>query len=154
MTDRDARPAGLGFEWSASRFIRAASTGNCWSDTLDGRGSSSSALPSATTAGSALSVRARRPGANGENMSKAPGRGQPSRLREMPPEYRLDYRESRPNRFAGRLGRDGFGVTLDPDVAAVFNTSEAVNALLRSVIAAVPTAATRKPGGKPRRRTG
>jgi hypothetical protein len=72
----------------------------------------------------------------------------------MPPEYRLDYRESRPNRFAGRLDRDGFVVTLDADVAAVFNTSEAVNALLRSVIAAVPTAATRKPGGRPRRRTG
>jgi hypothetical protein len=72
----------------------------------------------------------------------------------MPPEYHLDYQESRPNRFAVRPGRDGFVVSLDPDVAAVFNTSEAGNALFRSVIAAVPTAAARRPGGRPRRRTG
>jgi uncharacterized DUF497 family protein len=69
VRDRDPRPAGLGFEWSASKarlnaekhgvtFDEAAtafrdplarifddpvhsSGGNCWSDTLDGRGWSS-----------------------------------------------------------------------------------------------------------------
>ena len=56
----------------------------------------------------------------------------------MRPEYHLDYREARPNRFAGRIGRETVAVILEPDVAAVFKTSESVNVLLRSVIAALP----------------
>lgn len=92
-------------------------------------------------------------------MSKAQGKRQPTRVREMIPEYHLDYREARPNRFADRLRRKGVVVTLDPDVAAVFNTSEDVNALLRSVIAALPAgarpvAARSVAGRKRRRRTG
>jgi hypothetical protein len=54
------------------------------------------------------------------------------------PEYRFDYSKAKPNRFADRLSPDVVGVFLDPDVAAVFRSSEAVNSLLRSVIAAVP----------------
>ena len=53
-------------------------------------------------------------------------------------EYDLDYAESRPNRFAPRMGDTVVTVVLEPDVAAVFDTSESVNRLLRSVIAALP----------------
>ena len=85
-------------------------------------------------------------------MSKAPRRSAPSHVREMRAEYRLDYQAARPNRFAGAAGRDSVVITLDPDVAAVFNTSEAVNSLLRSVIAALPSVASAEGGVKPRRR--
>ena len=51
-------------------------------------------------------------------------------------EYRFDYRRARPNRFAAALqGRTA--VVLDPDVASIFASSESVNQLLRSVIAAL-----------------
>ena len=55
----------------------------------------------------------------------------------MRPEYDFDYSKARPNPYAARL-KDRVAVVLDPDVAAVFPTSEAVNTLLRSVVAAVP----------------
>jgi hypothetical protein len=53
-------------------------------------------------------------------------------------EYRFDYRRAKPNRFAENMSKDAVVVVLEPDVAAVFKSSEAVNALLRSVIAALP----------------
>jgi hypothetical protein len=53
-------------------------------------------------------------------------------------EYRFDYRQARPNRFAAMLKGRTTAVILDPDVASVFESSEAVNRLLRSVIAALP----------------
>ena len=53
-------------------------------------------------------------------------------------EYAFDYAKSRPNRFAPRMGGTVVAVVLEPDVAAVFDTSESVNRLLRSVIAALP----------------
>ena len=56
----------------------------------------------------------------------------------MRTEYRLDYRRAKPNRFAERMAEGALAVVLEPDVAAVFRSSEAVNALLRSVIAAMP----------------
>jgi len=59
--------------------------------------------------------------------------------------YAFDYAKAKPNRFAERFGSGALVVTLDPDVAAVFNTPESVNALLRSVIAAVPSGAGRGP---------
>ncbi|WP_447975197.1 hypothetical protein [Nitrospira sp. Kam-Ns4a] len=45
-------------------------------------------------------------------------------------EYRFDYRKARPNRFAGRFKGGTVAVVPDPDVAAVFRSSESVNALL------------------------
>lgn len=57
---------------------------------------------------------------------------------EMRREYRFDYTKARPNRFAAQMGAETIAVILDPDVAAVFKSSESVNALLRSVIAALP----------------
>ena len=53
-------------------------------------------------------------------------------------EYRFDYAKAKPNRFAGRIKNGVVAVILDPDVAAVFRSSEKVNALLRSVIAMLP----------------
>jgi len=38
---------------------------------------------------------------------------------------------------------------LDPDVAAVFSSSESVNTFLRSVIAALPTPPTRRARKRP-----
>ena len=54
-------------------------------------------------------------------------------------EYRFDYSKSKPNRFAAELAEGAVAVVLEPDVAAVFKSSEAVNTLLRSVISAMPT---------------
>jgi hypothetical protein len=56
----------------------------------------------------------------------------------MRKEYRFDYRRAKPNRFAEKMSKGVVVVVLEPDVAAVFKSSEAVNALLRSVIAALP----------------
>lgn len=57
---------------------------------------------------------------------------------DMRAEYRFDYAKARVNRFAGRIKKGAVAVILDPDVAAVFRSSDAVNALLRSVIATLP----------------
>lgn len=51
-------------------------------------------------------------------------------------EYRFDYSKAKPNRFAARMSGSTIAVVLEPDVAAVFKSSEAVNTLLRSVISA------------------
>jgi hypothetical protein len=50
-------------------------------------------------------------------------------------EYVLDYSKSKPNRFAPQL-KDTKVVVLQPDVARIFRSSEAVNDLLRSAITA------------------
>jgi len=63
---------------------------------------------------------------------------------EMRPEYDLDFKRMRSNRFAKRLeGKAVIAVVLDEDVADVFQSSEAVNDLLRSVIKAMPSPAPR-----------
>ncbi len=54
---------------------------------------------------------------------------------ELRDEYTLDYAKSKPNRFAAKL-KDTRVVDLQPDVAEVFQSSEAVNDLLRSAIVA------------------
>jgi uncharacterized protein (DUF4415 family) len=56
------------------------------------------------------------------------------------PEYDLDFKRMRPNQFAKRLkGKSVVAVVLDADVADVFQSSEAVNDLLRSVIKGMPS---------------
>lgn len=55
------------------------------------------------------------------------------------PQGHLDYKKAKPNRFASKMGATSVTVVLDPDVAAVFKRSESINALLRSVISALPT---------------
>jgi len=68
-------------------------------------------------------------------------------LADIRPEYHFDYRKSRPNRFAALIKGSTVAVVLDPDVAAVFRTSEAVNSLLRSVILALPEDVKRESAG-------
>jgi hypothetical protein len=58
-------------------------------------------------------------------------------------EYRFDYSKSKPNRFAAHMQADAVAVVLDPDVASVFSSSQAVNALLRSVMSAMSKELTR-----------
>ena len=65
-------------------------------------------------------------------------RPKPDKMRR---EYRFDYRKSRPNRFAPEMRGRAVTIVLDPDVAAVFGSSESVNSLLRSVIKALPKGA-------------
>lgn len=74
-------------------------------------------------------------------MRKMPIRKKSSE--KMSQEYRFDYSKAKPNRFAAQIGAGSIAVVLDPDVAAVFTSSESVNALLRSVISAMPTNAKR-----------
>ena len=74
-------------------------------------------------------------------MRKMPIRKKASE--KMRQEYRFDYSKAKPNRFAAQMGTGSIAVVLDPDVAAVFTSSESVNALLRSVISAMPTNAKR-----------
>lgn len=63
---------------------------------------------------------------------------------EMRPHYDFDYSKSKPNRFASRFAEGAITVVLDPDVASVFQSSENVNAFLRSAIAAMPPAEASK----------
>ncbi len=63
---------------------------------------------------------------------------------ELLPEYRFDYSKARPNRFASRSSSPQITVELDPDVAAVFTTQEAVNSVLRALIQTMPQATHRE----------
>ena len=64
--------------------------------------------------------------------NKAPSPTDPSD--DLRAEYDLDYTRSRPNRFAAETRGTVVAVALEPDVAAVFDTSGAVNRALRSII--------------------
>lgn len=59
------------------------------------------------------------------------------------PEYNIDYSQARPNRFAQR-GNMTELVRLDADVAAVFQSAEAVNTALRTLIQSMPQAKHRE----------
>jgi hypothetical protein len=61
---------------------------------------------------------------------------------EMRPHYDFDYSKARPNRFAERITEETVAVVLDPDVAHVFQSSDSVNAFLRSAITAMPQTET------------
>ena len=64
----------------------------------------------------------------------------------MRAEYRFDYGKAKPNRFSAKMSAIAIAVVLDPDVAAVFQSSESVNSLLRSVISAMPESKQRHAG--------
>jgi hypothetical protein len=57
---------------------------------------------------------------------------------QLRPEYSFDYAKARPNPYAERLRGRTVAVVLEPDVAAAFPDSKAVNRQLRAVVAAVP----------------
>jgi hypothetical protein len=55
------------------------------------------------------------------------------------PEYHFDYTKAKPNRFAGRARPGSVAVLLDPDVARVFQSAKSVNAVLRALVATMPS---------------
>lgn len=65
---------------------------------------------------------------------------------ELRSHYDFDYSKMKPNRFADRekLHKQTY-VALDEDVSQVFQTSEAVNTVLRSAIKARQTASQASP---------
>ena len=63
---------------------------------------------------------------------------------EMRAEY--DFSKGVRNKYAGRIARTTTVVLLEPDVAKVFDTSEAVNSALRA-LAAIPRPRKRKRAG-------
>ena len=63
----------------------------------------------------------------------------PAKEETLRSEYRFDYSKSKPNRFAAKMSEGTVAVVLEPDVAKVFRSSEVVNALLRSIISAMPS---------------
>ena len=56
---------------------------------------------------------------------------------DIPAEYDIDYSKAKPNRFAQRNTAPDT-VKLDADVAAVFQTAEAVNTALRALMQTMP----------------
>ncbi len=56
----------------------------------------------------------------------------------MLPEYDIDYSQSRPNRFVANPVDHGRTVVLEPDIARVFTSTEAVNQVLRALIRTMP----------------
>ena len=56
---------------------------------------------------------------------------------ELREHYDFDYTQAKPNRFAQQLNQAVIVVVLDPDVAAIFQTSESVNDALRVFITAL-----------------
>lgn len=77
-------------------------------------------------------------------MKKTPEKSaKPDKLRSH---YHFDYPKSRPNRFASKM-TDAVAVVLDPDVASVFQSSDAVNSFLRSAISAMPASSRSKKRG-------
>jgi hypothetical protein len=64
---------------------------------------------------------------------------------ELRDEYEFDYRQAKPNRFAAAVKKGGRLVVLDPEVAAAFRESGAVNAVLRALLQTMPG----RPAGQP-----
>ena len=50
---------------------------------------------------------------------------------------RIDYQKARPNRFINQTPESSITITLDPDVAEVFKTSEDVNQALRYLLSTI-----------------
>ena len=71
-------------------------------------------------------------------MKKTPVK-KPRKVNELAAEYRFDYSKARPNRFASLMKDSPLVAVIEPDVAKVFTTAEAINKALRALISAMPT---------------
>lgn len=78
-------------------------------------------------------------------MKKTPVKAKPRRPKpaqhdsdDLQPEYRFDYSQAKPNRFADRFPAGAQLIPIDPDVAKVFTSPESVNSVLRALIATMP----------------
>ena len=72
---------------------------------------------------------------------------------ELNEHYDFDYSKAKPNRFAARLAQEQLMVVLEPNMAAIFPTSEAVNEALHVLATAaqnLPNTASKRPR-KPRK---
>lgn len=74
-----------------------------------------------------------------KSTSKSKGKTKVSRTDELQPEYRFDYANAKPNRFADRVRPGSVAILLDPDVARVFQNAESVNGVLRALLSTMPT---------------
>ena len=63
-------------------------------------------------------------------------------------EYAFDYSKAKKNPYAARLKGRTVAVVLEPDVAAAFPNSKAVNRQLRAVVRAVPRRSRVAPRGR------
>ena len=57
---------------------------------------------------------------------------------ELKAEYQFDYRQAKPNRFANGMQKGGRLIVLEPEVAATFQESDAVDAVLRALLHTMP----------------
>lgn len=57
---------------------------------------------------------------------------------DMQAEYVFDYTKAKPNRFVRKLDEGSLVVVLEPDIAQVFHTPDAVKRVLRALIATMP----------------
>lgn len=57
---------------------------------------------------------------------------------ELRDEYQFDYGKAKPNRFAAGMKKGGRLIVLDPEVAAAFQKSEDVNAVLKALLKTMP----------------
>ena len=57
---------------------------------------------------------------------------------ELKDEYQFDYKQAKPNRFAAKMQKGGRLVVLEPEVAAAFENSETVNAVLKALLQTMP----------------
>lgn len=71
---------------------------------------------------------------------------------ELQPEYEFDFSKAKPNRFAGKFQKGSRLVVLSPENAAVFQSSEEVNAVLKALVNTMPARA--KKVGKPVSKSG
>ena len=62
----------------------------------------------------------------------------PEPFEDLRSQYLFDYAKAKKNPYAARLKGRTVAVVLEPDVAAAFPTSKAVNRQLRAVVRAVP----------------
>jgi hypothetical protein len=71
-------------------------------------------------------------------MKKDESPKQPRKAKdEIRAEYRFDYARARSNRFVDCMKNGAVAVILDPDVAAVFGSSKAVNSVITMLPARV-----------------
>jgi hypothetical protein len=60
-------------------------------------------------------------------------------LDDMLPEYRFEYQNARPNRFTAQVVEGSLIVVLEPEIARVFKTQEAVKAILMAIAKTLPS---------------
>jgi len=83
-------------------------------------------------------------------MKKA-SKAVPDAADDLRPEYAFDYTKVKPNPYAARLKGRTVAVVLEPDVAAAFPSSKAVNRQLRAVVATVPMRSRKRIAPRTRR---